>query len=73
MRVLIVVLTAAMALEQIGIARGVVLTAFAIAFGAVMLSVAIAFGIAAAGLARHLVEAQFVAKDKPGPDGMSHL
>jgi hypothetical protein len=72
-RVLIVVLTAAMALEQIGIARGVVLAAFAITFGAVMLSVAIAFGIAAAGLARRLVEEQFVAKDKSGPDSMSHL
>lgn len=72
-RVLIVVLTAAMALEQIGIARGVVLTAFAIAFGAVMLSVAIAFGIAAAGLARHLVEAQLAPKDKPSSDSMSHL
>jgi Mechanosensitive ion channel, conserved TM helix len=72
-RVLIVVLTAAMALEQIGIARGVVLAAFAITFGAVMLSVAIAFGIAAAGLARRLVEEQFVAKEKASPDGMSHL
>lgn len=72
-RVLIVVLTAAMALEQIGIARGVVLTAFAIAFGAVMLAVAIAFGIAGAGLARRLVEDQFAGRDKPGPDGTSHL
>jgi hypothetical protein len=35
-RVLIVVLAVAMALEQIEIARGVVLTAFAIAFGSVM-------------------------------------
>ncbi len=72
-RVLIVVLTAAMALEQIGIARGVVLAAFVIGFGAVMLSVAIALGIATAGLARHIVEEQFVPKDKPSSDGMSHL
>jgi hypothetical protein len=72
-RVLIVVLTAAMALDQIGIARGVVLTAFAIGFGAVMLAVAIAFGIAGAGLARRLVEQQFAGKDKPTSDGMSHL
>jgi len=72
-RILIVVLAVAMALEQIGIARGVVLTAFAIAFGAVMLAAAIAFGIAGAGLARGVVEQQFVGKDKPGSDGMSHL
>lgn len=72
-RILIVVLTVAMALEQIGIARGVVLTAFAIAFGAVMLAAAVAFGIAGAPLARRLVEDQLAGKDKPGSGGMSHL
>ncbi|HEY6553690.1 MAG TPA: hypothetical protein VI669_10050 [Vicinamibacteria bacterium] len=72
-RVLIVVLTAAMALEQIGIARGVVLTAFAIAFGGVMLATAIAFGIAGAGLARRIVEDQLAAREKPASDGLSHL
>lgn len=73
LRILIVVLSAAMALDQIGIARGVVLTAFGIAFGSVMLAVAIAFGIAGAGLARRLVEDQLASRDKPRPDGMSHL
>jgi hypothetical protein len=72
-RILIVVLTVAMALEQIGIARGVVLTAFAIAFGAVMLALAVAFGIAGAPLARRLVEDQLTGKDKPASDGVSHL
>ncbi len=73
-RILIMVLAAAMALDQIGIARGVVLTAFAMSFGAVMLAVAIAFGIAGAGLARRLVEDQLAGKEKKPPsDGMSHL
>jgi hypothetical protein len=72
-RVLIVGLSAAMALEQIGIARAVVLTAFAIGFGAAMLAAAIAFGIAGSGLARRLVEDQLSAKEKPRPDPMSHL
>jgi hypothetical protein len=72
-RILIVVLAAAMALEQIGIARGVVLTAFAIAFGSVMLAAAIAFGIAGAGLVRRFLEDHLAARDKPGSDGMSHL
>ena len=34
-----------MALDQIAVARTIVLTAFAISFGAVMLGLAIAFGI----------------------------
>jgi len=72
-RVLIVALAAAMALDQVGIAREVVLTAFAIAFGSPMLALAIAFGIAGAGLARRFVEDQLAGKDKPGSDGMSHL
>jgi hypothetical protein len=72
-RVLIVVLAAAMALDQIGIARGVVLTAFGIAFGSVMLAGAISFGIAGAGLARRLVEDRLAANGKPKPDGTSHL
>jgi small-conductance mechanosensitive channel len=70
-RVLIVVLTSAMALDQIGIARGVVLTAFGIAFGAVMLAAAIAAGTAAAGPARRIVEEHLAGKEKGG--GVSHL
>ena len=71
-RILIVVLAAAMALDQIGIARGVVLTAFGIAFGAVMLAAAIAVGIAGAGVARRILEEQLAGKDKAG-GGLSHL
>jgi len=71
--VLLVALTAAMTLEQIGVARAVVLTAFAITFGAVMLSGAIAFGIAGGGVARRLLEEWLAARREKGPEGLSHL
>lgn len=75
-RWLIVALTVAMALEQIGVAKTIMLTAFAIAFGAVMLGVAIAIGIGGGQVARRLLERQFpeppTDRDS-GPDDMSHL
>jgi hypothetical protein len=75
-RILLVALTVAMALEQIGVARAVVLTAFAIAFGAVMLAAAIAFGVAAGGVFRRILDEQLRGGDekaKEGGEGMSHL
>ena len=74
-RWLIIVLAIAMALEQIGVAKTVVLTAFAIAFGALMLGLGIAIGIGGAPIARRVIERQFpdrtdAAKEK---DDMSHL
>ena len=76
-RWLIVALTVAMALEQIGVAKTIMLTAFAIAFGAVMLGVAIAIGIGGGHVARRVLERQF--PDAPAEeirrhtDEMSHL
>lgn len=75
-RWLIVALTVAMALEQIGVAKTIMLTAFAIAFGAVMLGVAIAIGIGGGPVARRLIERQFPEAPKDEgrrPDEMSHL
>lgn len=75
-RWLIVALTVAMALEQIGVAKTIMLTAFAIAFGAIMLGVAIAIGIGGGPVARRLIERQFPEsqeKDRPGPDDFTHL
>ena len=75
-RWLVVALTVAMALEQIGVAKTIMLTAFAIAFGAVMLGVAIAIGIGGGPVARRMLERQF--PDPPPavparPDDISHL
>jgi uncharacterized protein YneF (UPF0154 family) len=65
-----------MALEQIGVAKTIMLTAFAIAFGAVMLGVAIAIGIGGGQVARRLLERQFPERPPaaaPRPDELTHL
>lgn len=75
-RGLIVVLSAAMALEQVGVAKTIMLTAFAIAFGAIMLGVAIAVGIGGAPLARRALEHRFSEpgrSEEDGHDEPSHL
>ena len=72
-RWLILIVIAAMALEQIAVARSIVVTAFAITFGAVMLSAAIAFGIGAGGLARHFLERTFREQERSSADEISHL
>jgi hypothetical protein len=72
-RFLIVILTVAMALEQIAVAKTVVLTAFAIAFGAVMLGLAIAFGIGGGKVAQRILEQQFPEREPRESDRISHL
>lgn len=72
-RFLIVILAVAMALEQLGVAKTVVLTAFAIAFGAVMLGLAIAFGIGGGNVARRILEQQFPERETKESDRISHL
>lgn len=75
-RWLIVALAVAMALEQIGVAKTIMLTAFAIAFGAVMLGVGIAIGIGGGHVARRILERQFPEPPKSEdsrPDDLSHL
>ena len=70
-KLLITVLAFAMALEQLQIARSIVLAAFIISFGSVMLSVAIAFGIGGRDVARRMLERRFESKE-PG-DELEHL
>jgi hypothetical protein len=72
-RSIIVILSVAMALEQIAVAKTVVLTAFAIAFGAIMLGFAIAIGIGGGPIARRILEQHFPPREKPEPDVTSHL
>ena len=71
-RALILILAAAMALDQIAVARTIVLTAFAIAFGAVMLGLAIAFGVGGGGIARRILDHWFPERDAP-EDEVKHL
>jgi hypothetical protein len=59
LRLLVIAVAVVMALEQLGLATAVVLTAFAISFGALMLGLAIAFGLGGRDAARLLLEQQF--------------
>jgi hypothetical protein len=72
-RSLVLILTAAMALDQIAVARTIVLTAFAIAFGAVMLGLAIAFGVGGGGIAKRILEHWFPERRAPQADELRHL
>lgn len=72
-RLFVILLAAAMALEQMAVATGVVVTAFSIAFGAVMLALAIAFGLGGRDLARRILEEQFSSKPVEKEDEISPL
>jgi len=58
-RFVIWILAITMALEQVGLARQTVITAFSIIFGALMFSLAIAFGLGGQDLARQTLERYF--------------
>ena len=73
LRVLVIAIGVVMALEQLGLATAVVLTAFAITFGALMLGLAIAFGMGGRDAARHLIEQQLQAKRERDADAAPHL
>jgi hypothetical protein len=72
-RGLVLILAAAMALDQIAVARTIVLTAFAIAFGAVMMGLAIAFGVGGGGIARRILDHWFPERAAPERDDLRHL
>lgn len=60
-RFLILLFAITMALERIGLGRGVVLVAFAVSFGAIMMGLAIAFGLGGRNVARRILERRFAA------------
>jgi hypothetical protein len=70
---LITTIAVAMALDHLGLARAIVLTAFAIVVGAVMLALAIAVGVGSGPLVRRLVEERLARRGQPESDGSSHI
>lgn len=72
-RGLVLILAVAMALDQVAVARTIVLTAFAIAFGAVMLGLAIAFGVGGGGIARRILDHWFPEHEAAKPEEFRHL
>jgi Conserved TM helix len=73
LRLLVIAIAVVMALEQLGLATTVVLTAFAIMFGALMLGLAIAFGLGGRDAARELLEEHLRARRRPETDAAPHL
>ena len=73
LRLLVIAIAVVMALEQLGLATTVVLTAFAITFGALMLGLAIAFGLGGQDAARSLLEQHLKAKKQRETDAAPHL
>jgi len=73
LRVLVIAIGVVMALEQVGLATAVVLTAFAITFGAFMLGAAIAFGLGGRDAAKQLLERQRDASRDRDSDASPHL
>lgn len=73
LRLLVIAIASTMALDHLGLARGVVLTAFAITFGAVMLGLGLAFGLGGRDLARRMLEEQFAPRPRGEEDAARHL
>src|SRR5271157_1781415 len=71
-RFVIVTLAGTMALERVGLGRGVILVAFSAFFGAIMLGLALAFGLGGRDLARRIMERHFLEK-KEEDQGISNL
>jgi hypothetical protein len=72
-RSVIIGLTLTMALERVGLGRGVVLVAFSTFFGALMFGLALAFGLGGRDLARRVLERRFLEDKKEEDQGISHL
>lgn len=73
LRLLVIAIGVVMALEQLGLATTVVLTAFAISFGSLMLGLAIAFGLGGRDAARELLRQQLRSKKERDTDAAPHL
>lgn len=73
LRLMVVAIAAVIALDQLGLATTIVLTAFTITFGAVMLGLAIAFGLGGRDAARQLLEQHFKGQAERETDATPHL
>lgn len=70
---LVLSLGLSMALEELGVASGIVTSAFVLSFGGVVLALALAFGIGGAEIARKTLETRIGSPGGGKPDPFSHL
>jgi hypothetical protein len=71
-RMLLIVLILAMALEQLQVAPGIVVAAFSIIFGGIVIALAVAFGAGGIDAARKIIEKSSEEKKESGRD-IEHL
>jgi flagellar motor component MotA len=71
-RLLLIVLFVAMALEQLEVAPGIVVSAFSIIFGGIVLALAIAFGVGGIDAAKKIIEKETVKTEK-GDEDIEHI
>ncbi len=71
-RLLLVLLFVAMALEQLQVAPSIVVAAFSIIFGGIVLALAIAFGVGGINAAKKIIEEQ-AAKEKEEKQDIEHI
>jgi hypothetical protein len=72
-QILVLLFAVAVALEQVGIGRNIVLATFTVAFGSVGLAAALAFGHAARDLARTVLERQLASPRSDDLGDIAHL
>ncbi len=71
-RLLLILLFIAMALEQLEVAPGIVIAAFSILVGGIVLALAISFGVGGIDAARKIIEKETEAKEE-GKKDMEHI
>ncbi len=71
-KVLLLIMTFAMVMEQLQIAPGIVLAAFSIVFGGIVAALTIAFGVGGIDVARKMIESE-VAERKPESTDVEHI
>lgn len=67
-RLLLIVLTLAMALEQLRIAPGIIIAAFSIIFGGIVIALSIAFGVGGINAAKKIIEKGSEEKKEEGKE-----
>ncbi len=70
-RLLMLIFIFAMALEQLGLATGIVVAAFSILFGGILLALAIAFGLGGKDVAKKILEGNMAKEEEK--DDIQHL